>query len=339
MEFVKSNQISFVGICLLADFILTVVIIAKVKYTEIDWIAYMQEVEGYLQGERNYSLLKGDTGPLVYPAGFVYVFTYLRYLTDDGQDIRQGQYIFAFFYILVLSLTLYLYKSGSKVPVYAWPLLMLSKRIHSIFVLRLFNDCVAVLLGYIALVLFIRQRWKTGSIFYSLAVGIKMNMLLWAPGILLIYLLGTGIYGTFMCLTICATVQLILGYPFLTTYPVEYIANSFNLSRQFMYKWTVNLKFLPEEVFLSKELSLLLLGLTVAGYAAFGYKIITANVRALAAYKIAECEGGNKQTCKQSFKDLLMIGRVHMGDSCGLSPNFVISTVFISNFIGIVFAR
>ncbi len=37
--------------------------------TEIDWIAYMQEVGGFLSGERDYALLRGDTGPLVYPAG------------------------------------------------------------------------------------------------------------------------------------------------------------------------------------------------------------------------------------------------------------------------------
>lgn len=58
--------------------------------TEIDWRAYMQEVEGYLSGERNYYSLGGDTGPLVYPAGFVYVFAGLRSLTDDGINIFKG---------------------------------------------------------------------------------------------------------------------------------------------------------------------------------------------------------------------------------------------------------
>lgn len=33
--------------------------------TEIDWVAYMQEVEGFISGERDYLKLKGDTGPLV----------------------------------------------------------------------------------------------------------------------------------------------------------------------------------------------------------------------------------------------------------------------------------
>ena len=35
----------------------------------IDWIAYMEEVQGFLAGEKNYSLLRGTTGPLVYPGG------------------------------------------------------------------------------------------------------------------------------------------------------------------------------------------------------------------------------------------------------------------------------
>lgn len=37
--------------------------------TEIDWIAYMQEVEGVVNGTWDYTKLRGDTGPLVYPAG------------------------------------------------------------------------------------------------------------------------------------------------------------------------------------------------------------------------------------------------------------------------------
>ncbi len=49
-----------------------------------------KEVEGYLQGERNYINLKGDTGPLVYPAGFVYIFVILRWLTDEGLNIFKG---------------------------------------------------------------------------------------------------------------------------------------------------------------------------------------------------------------------------------------------------------
>ncbi len=38
----------------------------KFEDTEIDWVAYMSEVEGFINGTYNYYELKGDTGPLVY---------------------------------------------------------------------------------------------------------------------------------------------------------------------------------------------------------------------------------------------------------------------------------
>lgn len=40
-------------------------VIRRVPYTEIDWQAYMQEVEGFANGTRDYARLRGDTGPLV----------------------------------------------------------------------------------------------------------------------------------------------------------------------------------------------------------------------------------------------------------------------------------
>lgn len=43
----------------LFEIVLNIFIIEKVKYTEIDWIAYMQEVEGFLNGTLDYSKLKG----------------------------------------------------------------------------------------------------------------------------------------------------------------------------------------------------------------------------------------------------------------------------------------
>lgn len=164
--------------------------------------------------------------------------------------------------------------TDTSLPLWALALLTLSKRIHSLFVLRMFNDCIAVLLGYAAVLLFMRRRYRTGSVVYSLAVSVKMNILLCAPGVLLVLLLGTGLQETVVCLSICAVVQLILGYPFLSTYPVSYLSRSFDLGRVFMYKWTVNFKFLPEEVFVSKPLSVLLLLVTLVGMIALWVKLL-----------------------------------------------------------------
>jgi len=58
--------------------------------TEIDWVAYMEEVGFYEQGELNYTKMRGGTGPLVYPAGFVYFFWVVKQLCDAGNNIRRG---------------------------------------------------------------------------------------------------------------------------------------------------------------------------------------------------------------------------------------------------------
>lgn len=41
------------------ELLLNIFIIERIKYTEIDWIAYMQEVEGFLNGTLDYKYLKG----------------------------------------------------------------------------------------------------------------------------------------------------------------------------------------------------------------------------------------------------------------------------------------
>ena len=271
----------------------------------------MEEVEGYLSGERDYTKIQGCTGPLVYPAGFLYIFSFLRSITDEGVNIFKAQYIFVGIYLLQQLLTFICYQRSSKcdvmdmemykekisvrkqgIPAVYCILLLLSKRVHSIYMLRMFNDCIAVLLGYIALVIFTSSLalskkgtkskgntnmfvWIVGSIFYSLAVSVKMNMLLFAPGLTLVYLMNIGLVNTIICIGCCGVVQLVVGVEFLKTYPLSYITKAFELGRVFTFKWSVNFQFLSEEVFVSKQLSILLLVLTALAYLMFAHRWIS----------------------------------------------------------------
>uniref|UniRef100_G3PQJ8 Dol-P-Man:Man(5)GlcNAc(2)-PP-Dol alpha-1,3-mannosyltransferase n=1 Tax=Gasterosteus aculeatus aculeatus TaxID=481459 RepID=G3PQJ8_GASAC len=253
-------------------------VIQKVAYTEIDWKAYMDEVEGVINGTYDYTELKGDTGPLVYPAGFVYIFTALYYITSRGVNIRLAQYIFAAFYLVTLLLVFRVYHRTKKVsllipslyvfyffeffqvpPYVFFFVCCASYRIHSIFVLRLFNDPVAMMLLFAAVNLFMDGHWTLGCCLYSLAVSVKMNVLLFAPGLLMLLLSEFGLIRTIPKLSLCAVIQLLLALPFLLENPMGYMSRAFDLGRQFMFKWTVNWRFLPEWLFLNRYFHLLLL--------------------------------------------------------------------------------
>ncbi|NXK21185.1 ALG3 mannosyltransferase, partial [Arenaria interpres] len=238
--------------------------------TEIDWKAYMEEVEGFANGTLDYTQLKGDTGPLVYPAGFVYIFLGLYYATGRGADIRLAQYLFAGLYLLNLLLVFRIYCRTNKVPPYVFFFMCCaSYRIHSIFVLRLFNDPVAMAILFLAINLFLEERWSWGCLLFSLAVSVKMNILLFAPGLLFLLLQRFGLLGCIPKLCICALLQVVLGLPFLLVNPLGYLTRSFDLGRQFQFKWTVNWRFLPEEVFQSRAFHAGLLLAHLAGLGLF----------------------------------------------------------------------
>ena len=84
------------------------------------------------------------------------------------------------------ALVMGLYLRSRAVPAWALVLLCLSKRLHSIFILRLFNDCLAVLVGYAAIWLLLSHRWRAALLTFSMAVSVKMNILLLAPAVLII---------------------------------------------------------------------------------------------------------------------------------------------------------
>jgi alpha-1,3-mannosyltransferase len=251
---------------LFVDLMICCAILFLVPYTEIDWIAYMQEVKGFLDGEMDYTRLRGDTGPLVYPGGFVYLYSALYYLTNNGTNVFLAQLLFGFMYVVTTAVVLHLY-GISRVPFGYSIGLILSRRMHSIFMLRMFNDCIAMLLAYAAVYWTCWRQWALGALLYSLAVSVKMNVFLFAPGLLAVWLKHLSLLGTLCCLSLCAMVQLFLAWPFLVTYPAQYLTKAFELSRVFTFKWTVNYKFLDEAIFESKALGLVLLLLTIASWA------------------------------------------------------------------------
>jgi alpha-1,3-mannosyltransferase len=62
----------------------------------------MQQVFSFINGTLNYEEIVGSTGPIVYPAGHLYVYSLLYFITNNGTNILCAQYIFAFIYLITL---------------------------------------------------------------------------------------------------------------------------------------------------------------------------------------------------------------------------------------------
>jgi len=73
----------------------------------------------------------------------------------------------------------------------------------------------------------------------------------------------------------CLCYKLVLGLPFLLVSPHAYISQSFDLGRQFLFKWTVNWRFLPEEIFHDRYFHMTLLALQVAVLLLFCFTVWT----------------------------------------------------------------
>ncbi|XP_074287407.1 dol-P-Man:Man(5)GlcNAc(2)-PP-Dol alpha-1,3-mannosyltransferase isoform X1 [Silene latifolia] len=326
----KDLAVRFAGALLVADALLVCLIIAYVPYTKIDWDAYMSQVTGFLGGERDYSNLEGDTGPLVYPAGFLYVYSCIQYIT--GGLILPAQVLFGILYIINLAIILFIYIKTDVLPWWALSLLCLSKRVHSIFVLRLFNDCITMTLLHAALATLLYQKWLLGLIVFSLAVSIKMNVLLYAPPLLLLMLKAMDISGTIVALGGAATVQIVLGFPFLISYPVAYISRAFNLGRVFIHFWSVNFKFVPEPVFVSKKFAVSLLLIHLGLLAVFAHR------------RWCKHEGGLLKVLHTAYVATLSSFPLRQLYAYGttsktLKEEHIVTTMFVGNFIGIVCAR
>jgi alpha-1,3-mannosyltransferase len=119
----------------------------------------------------------------------------------------------------------------------------------------------------------------------------------------------------------------LIAYEFVRVHYRAYLARAFQLNRQFFYKWTVNWRFVPEEIFLS---------------ASFSYTLLTAHASLLLLF-------ATTRWTKPSQRSLLDTLRLFFTDQSNwratdaitarVTPEFVLTTIMTANSIGMLCAR
>jgi len=97
-----------------------------------------------------------------------------------------------------------------------------------------------------------------------------MSALLYLPGLLVTLFKRHGLMSTAWYMINLIALQVLLARPFLGANTRSYLKNAFDFSRVFLYKWTVNWRFVDEQTFLSPTWATTLLLGHVTLLVAFG---------------------------------------------------------------------
>jgi alpha-1,3-mannosyltransferase len=319
---------------ILGEIALCALIIFFVPYTEIDYTTYLAQARAYLSGERHYTKITGPSGPCVYPALHLYVYSCIDYvmqwITGDGvrskkDDLSIAQVLFAGLYLVTLTVVIQCYR---KIGAPGWLLMLLvgSKRLHSIFLLRMFNDCFAVLGLWASIYLLQRRQWQAAAMVWGLGLGVKMTLLLAAPGLAFVLVQGAGLRNALLAGFGVVSLQGLIGMPFLQTAPWEYINSAFDFGRAFLFKWTVNWRFLGEEIFLSRTFALSLLAVHVSSLIVFA----TTTWIAPTSHEFVDFVQTHLGSTNIEIKKMI---------SRKVTPKWVMDTMLASMVVGLLCAR
>jgi alpha-1,3-mannosyltransferase len=114
------------------------------------------------------------------------------------------------------------------------------------------------------------RKEYSDSITVSAALSVKMSILLYLPGLLVILFKRRGLATTLRLMVTISATQVLLAFAFLREDYWAYLRSSFDLSRVFLYKWTVNWRFVDEETFLSPRWAKFLLAGHISVLILFG---------------------------------------------------------------------
>lgn len=126
--------------------------------------------------------------------------------------------------------------------------------------------------------------------------------------------------------SLMAQAQVLLGLPFLLVNPQSYVTNAFNIGRRFLFKWTVNWRFVGEELFLSPEFSL---GLLLTNIVLIFTFVLTRWIRPLGL--------SFSDLVKTAYKPLPTNAQQKLSQN--ITPDFVLTCTLSSMQLGLLCAR
>lgn len=153
-----------------------------------------------------------------------------------------------------------------------------------------------------------------------------MTTLLTAPAIAVILLQAQGIVGAIFSGLSVLVIQYFVSAPFIATDYEAYLLRAFDFGRQFLFKWTVNWRFVDEATFLSKG---------------FAVSLLVVHVSLLVVFLQLRWTKPSASNPPDFFKRYMGISTSADRDliSKRITPTFVMDTMTASMVIGLLCAR
>ena len=186
-----------------------------------------------MNGEFDYAKIRGRTGWLVYPAGHVYNF-YLLYKLSFNGDFETARLIFIGLYCFMNFIIFKIYdQTLNKKNQWIKIFIAICQIMLFCIVERLFNDVIVMIYMYLSIYFLINYNKYPifiATIFYGIALSVKMNVLLFLPGFLYVINHMKGPLFTIFQLFIIAFLTILIPFPFLASNATNYFNKSFDFS-------------------------------------------------------------------------------------------------------------
>ena len=297
---------------------------------EIDFPTFLQAFEKVLNGEFDYANIKGENGSLYYPAGYIYQFSIMYFLYTNGIyyfNFSPNGNFSRFLYIIQFLIQNYiLFKIYDVLPKkYRWIKIFLVISIplkRSIIILK-YNESFAMIPLFFCIYSLMNDQKKRlyyATIYYVIAFSSKANVLLFLPGLLYLFTKIKGPLFALIQLIIIILSQFVIGLPFIIVNATNYFNYSFDFSRTFDQRTSMNWYWIPESIFVNPLFHKVLLGVHLV---------------LLVVFLLFKWE----KRWINIFKDLRLNEWSLQMQTIPLNKVFVVRVMFICNLIGIVCFR
>lgn len=120
--------------------------------------------------------------------------------------------------------------------------------------------------------------------------------------------------------------KLLLAYPFIAINAPSYLSRAFEFTRQFLFKWTVNWRFVGEDIFLSKT---------------FSAALLAAHASLLVVFATTRWLKPSKCSVMDAVRQLIRPPPANMQSNVSryTTADFILTTVLTAMMIGCLYAR